>query len=137
MKAVPSSYHQLIKFPTSHGVGEIRGDPVAAKQCFLTACATKGELSRVEMMELHKEVSTIDDVGQPPESKASEELKKIYIDRQEEKYFVLGSSLSKVEESTLMDLLSSYLEVFAWTPYDMPGIAPTDACYRLNANPQC
>ena len=63
MKAVLSSYHQLIRFPTLEGVREIRGDQVAAKQCFLTAWATKIKTSKVQMMELRKDTPTIDDVG--------------------------------------------------------------------------
>lgn len=47
MKSIPSSYHQLIKFLIPEGVGEIRGDQVAAKQCFLTTCTTKLKIDKV------------------------------------------------------------------------------------------
>ncbi|XP_057505438.1 uncharacterized protein LOC130788661 [Actinidia eriantha] len=71
------------------------------------------------------------------EDKAVENLKKIYIDRHNEKYFVIGISLSKTEENSLIELLTKYLEVFAWTPYDMPGIDAEVACHRLNVDPRC
>ena len=34
-KAVTSTYHLLIKFPTEYGVGEVRGDQVAACKCYI------------------------------------------------------------------------------------------------------
>jgi hypothetical protein len=37
MKAVPSTLHQKLRFPTKDGVMEINGDQVAAKQCVLAA----------------------------------------------------------------------------------------------------
>ncbi|XP_021721365.1 uncharacterized protein LOC110688923 [Chenopodium quinoa] len=37
MKAIPSTYHQVIKFPTRWGIQEIRGDPREAKECYKIA----------------------------------------------------------------------------------------------------
>ena len=37
MKAVPSTYHQIIKFPTEWGVQEIRGDQRTAKECYVAS----------------------------------------------------------------------------------------------------
>ena len=34
-KAVTSTYHLMIKFPTDYGVGELRGDQVAACECYV------------------------------------------------------------------------------------------------------
>lgn len=34
MKAVPSIYHLIVKFPTPWGVGEIKGDQRIAKECY-------------------------------------------------------------------------------------------------------
>ncbi|XP_028071286.1 uncharacterized protein LOC114273694 [Camellia sinensis] len=41
MEAVPSTYHQLIRFPTEHGVEQISGDQVASKHCFMAALKAK------------------------------------------------------------------------------------------------
>ena len=35
LKAVTSTYHLMIKFPTKYGVAEIRGDQVAARKCYI------------------------------------------------------------------------------------------------------
>ena len=37
MKAVPSTYHQCLKFPTSSGVETIRGDQEASRTCYLAS----------------------------------------------------------------------------------------------------
>ena len=34
-KAVTSTYHLMIKFPTEYGVGEVKGDQVAARECYI------------------------------------------------------------------------------------------------------
>ena len=34
-KAVTSTYHLMIKFPTKYGVGEVRGDQVAVRECYI------------------------------------------------------------------------------------------------------
>ena len=34
-KAVTSTYHLMIKFPTEYGIGKLRGDQVAARECYI------------------------------------------------------------------------------------------------------
>jgi len=34
-KAVTSTYHLMIKFPTEYGIGEVRGDQVMARKCYI------------------------------------------------------------------------------------------------------
>ena len=34
-KAVTSTYHLMIKFPTDYGVGELRGSQMAARECYI------------------------------------------------------------------------------------------------------
>ena len=43
----------------------------------------------------------------------------------------IGSSLSPNERSRLIDLLRSYLDVFAWSYEDMSGLEPTIVQYHL------
>ncbi|RVW19217.1 Retrovirus-related Pol polyprotein from transposon 17.6 [Vitis vinifera] len=43
----------------------------------------------------------------------------------------IGSSLSPDERSRLIDLLRSYLDVFAWSYEDMPGLDPTIVQHHL------
>ena len=34
-KVVTSTYHLMIKFPTEYGIGEVRGDQVTARKCYI------------------------------------------------------------------------------------------------------
>ena len=34
-KAVTSTYHLMIKFPTDYGIGELRRNQVAARECYV------------------------------------------------------------------------------------------------------
>ena len=34
-KAATSTYHLMVKFPTEYGIGELRGDQVAARKCYI------------------------------------------------------------------------------------------------------
>ena len=34
-KAVTSTYHLMIKFPTEYGVGELQGNQIAARECYI------------------------------------------------------------------------------------------------------
>ena len=38
-KAVTSTYHLSVKFPTKHGVGQVQGDQLAARECYLAMLA--------------------------------------------------------------------------------------------------
>ena len=35
-KAVTLTYHMMIKFPIEYGMGEVRGDQVAVRECYIT-----------------------------------------------------------------------------------------------------
>ena len=65
-----------------------------------------------------------------------EDLVEVRIDEKNpEKFFLLGSSLSSTERIELMEFLTSNIEMFTWTPYDMPGIDPNFICHQLNVHP--
>mgnify|MGYP003702618505 FL=1 len=52
-----------------------------------------------------------------------------------DKFFLLGSSLSSTERLEVLEFLTSNIEVFACTPYDMPGIDPNFISHQLNVHP--
>ncbi|XP_031270932.1 uncharacterized protein LOC116129326 [Pistacia vera] len=45
MRAVSSTFHQTIRFPTKWGVQEIKGDPKASKDCYKNVFKSKGNSS--------------------------------------------------------------------------------------------
>ena len=40
-KAATSTYYLKVKFPTEHGIGEVKGDQVLARKCYQVVLATK------------------------------------------------------------------------------------------------
>ena len=38
-KTVTSTYHLSVKFPTKYGVGEVQGDQLVARECYLAMLA--------------------------------------------------------------------------------------------------
>ena len=46
-QAVTSTYHLKMKFPTNHGVGEVKGDQVVARRCYSTTMKEPTRQGRV------------------------------------------------------------------------------------------
>jgi hypothetical protein len=53
----------------------------------------------------------------------------------EERYFLLGASLPPEQRDGLISLLFEYVDVFAWSPYEAPGVDPAFATHNLNVDP--
>ncbi|KAK2997629.1 hypothetical protein RJ639_025207 [Escallonia herrerae] len=45
LQAVASTYHLIMKFPTSTGVGLVKGDQILARRCYVASCKTEEALS--------------------------------------------------------------------------------------------
>ena len=41
IKAIPFAYHMMIKFPTTNGVGMVRGDQRVARECYSASMKQK------------------------------------------------------------------------------------------------
>ena len=52
MRAIPSAYHMVIKFPTTNGVGMVRGDQRIARECYSASMKQKA-VGSVYMDELN------------------------------------------------------------------------------------
>lgn len=102
----PVNISSTDQVPDPRGCGRDQRQSNCCKAVFFfTACTTKKRIDKVQTMELHEDSPTIDDISQTPEDKAVEELKRIYIDQHDEKYFVIGTSLPKASEQSLIELL--------------------------------
>jgi hypothetical protein len=66
LRAVTSTYHLLIKFPTEHGIGEVRGDQIAARECYLASLGIEGQnqtMTIEEQKTLVKPSEELDTIG--------------------------------------------------------------------------
>ena len=64
-----------------------------------------------------------------------EDLEKVVIGNDLEKFFQVGAQMPLLEKEQLVDLLKRNIDVFAWDAYEAPGIDPSFICHHLNVNP--
>ena len=64
-----------------------------------------------------------------------EDLVKITIGDDPEKFFQLVSQLPQQEKEELVKFLKRNIDVFAWNAYKAPGVDPDFICHHLNVNP--
>uniref|UniRef100_A0A2N9G6F7 Uncharacterized protein n=1 Tax=Fagus sylvatica TaxID=28930 RepID=A0A2N9G6F7_FAGSY len=124
MVAVTSTYHLLLKFPTEHGIGEVRGDQVAARECYLASLGSEGQNQTMSIEEQKVLV------------KPSGELATIELeDGRPERTTKIGADLPPKIKESLVQFLKDNKDVFAWSHEDMPGINPSIISHKLNVDP--
>ena len=64
-----------------------------------------------------------------------ENLVKITIGDDPERFFQVGSQLPQQEREELVEFLKRNINVFAWNTYEAPGVDPNFICHHLNVNP--
>ena len=128
IKAIPSAYHMMIKFPTISGVGMVRGYQRVARECYSASMKQKA-VDNIYLDELDMR----DEVLTRPEP--SEELEPVSLDDDPEHLAYIDSKLAEDLKTLLTHFLRQNKDVFAWKQADMGGIDPTVITHRLNVNP--
>ena len=64
-----------------------------------------------------------------------EELGKVIIGGDEEKFFQIKDQLPPLEKEELIECLVRNVDVFAWSAYEAPRLDPNFICHHLNVNP--
>ena len=64
-----------------------------------------------------------------------EDLEKIIVGDDPEKFFQVGAQLPPQEKEELIEFLRRNIDVFAWNVYEAPGVDPSFICHHLNVNP--
>ena len=64
-----------------------------------------------------------------------EDLEKIIVGDDPEKFFQVGAQLPPQEKEELIEFLKRNIDVFAWNVYEAPGVDPSFICHHLNVNP--
>ena len=128
IKAIPSAYHMMIKFPTVSGVGMVRGDQRVARECYSASMkqTTVGNIY-LDELDMCDEVHT--------RLEPSEELEPVSLDDDLEHLAYIASKLAKDLRSPLTRFLRQNKDVFTWKQADMGGIDPTVITHRLNVSP--
>ena len=74
-------------------------------------------------------------IGRTSDEVKCEDLVKITIGDDPEKFFQLESQLPQQEREELVEFLKWNIDVFAWNTYEAPGVDPSFICHHLNVNP--
>ena len=128
IKAIPTAYHMMIKFPIVSGVRMVRGDQRVARECYSTSMKQKA-VDNVYMDDLDMR----DEVLTRPEP--SEELEPVSLDDDPEHLAYIGSKLAEDLKGLLTQFLRHNKDVFSWKQADMGGIDLTVITHKLNASP--
>ena len=101
-KAVTSTYHLMIKFPTDYSVGELRGDQVAARECYIAMMEIDDHLQAMHIEE-HRTTTE-------PVEKLEEVL---FYDSDRRRTTKIGTLTSPTIRQELAAFLKSNRDVFA------------------------
>ena len=113
----------MIKFPTAYGVGELRGDQVAARECYIA------------MLEMEDHQQTMCIGEQRTIAEPVEELEEVTLDKSRPgRTTRMGTLASPTVRQDLANFLRMNQDIFAWSHEDMPGIDPSVIVHRLNVN---
>ena len=52
-----------------------------------------------------------------------------------DKYFQIGTSMNDRERVKMLLFMLQNIDVFAWSPYEVPGVDPEFIVHRLNVDP--
>ena len=72
--------------------------------------------------------------GGPATEVSCEDLEKVLVGLDPKRFFQISSELPPQEKSTLIDFLRRNVDVFAWDPYEAPGVDSDLICHYLNVN---
>ena len=122
-KATTSTYHLMIKFLAEYRIRELRGNQVAARECYIA------------MLELEDYQQTMYIGEQRTMAKPVEELEEIILNESRPKRRTrMGTLASLLICQDLTGFLRMNQDVFAWSHEDMLGIDPSVIVHRLNVN---
>ena len=74
-------------------------------------------------------------IDKPAEDAKCEDLVKVVIGDDPEKFFQIGSQLPHQEREELIEFLKKNIDVFAWNAYEALGVDPEFICHHLKVNP--
>ena len=101
-KAVTSTYHLMIKFPTNYGMGELQGNQVTAHECY------------VAVMEMEDHLQTFSIEEHRTAMEPVEKLQEVLLDdSNHERTTKIGTLASPIVRQELMAFLRSNQDIFS------------------------
>ena len=123
-KAITTTYYLSVKFPTEYEVGEVQGDQLAARECYLAMLAMDEQAQTMNIEERRV-------VAEPTKA-----LEDISLDEDDPgKSTRIGANLERKIKKDLIRFLRENIDVFAWSHNNMLGIDLSVITHRLNIYP--
>ena len=123
-KAVTSTYHLMIKFPIDYGVGELHGNQVAARECYMAMMEMDDHLQAMSIEEHRMATETV------------EKLEEVLLDDSKiDQTTKIGTLANPAVRQALMNFLRSNWDILIWSHKDMPRIDLSIMVHRLNVLP--
>ena len=119
---ISSTLHQKVKYPSGGQIKEILGDQALARQCMVATIQHKLEAESSAHGEkgLQQLKSPALSIDKPIEEAKCEDLVKVVIGDDREKFFQIGSQLPHQEREELIEFFKQNIDVFAWNTYEAP-----------------
>ncbi|GJV14826.1 reverse transcriptase domain-containing protein [Tanacetum coccineum] len=121
LRAISSTVHAMVKFPTSRGVATLIGRTSPIYECRWSEKRTVKHDEKIEVME-SKEVEE------------SGEEKVLVNPAFSEQTVTIGTQLSAECQERLINLLKNNIDVFTWQPSNMIGVPRRVIKHALNVN---
>ena len=127
MGAVPSTLHQMVKFPTPWGIKAIRGDQEYSRPCYQTTL--KGKAKVLYQLQSkppahHTKEPEVEEMDEVPLTEGDQT-----------RHLKIGSKLTKGFRRRVIDFLRTNSDCFAWSHADKPGIDPEIIMHKLQVDP--
>jgi hypothetical protein len=149
--AVVSTVHLAMKFPGCQGdVITIRGNKDETRECYMESLKISKALNGADLSSDNRCFQPRD----PPKDSAvlmlnldpmadfeyqrpqpEGDLITVQIGDQRSKVVMIGAALHPELRSRFIAILGKNVDLFAWSPYDMPGINPAIYCDKLALKP--
>ncbi|KAL0313264.1 UNVERIFIED_CONTAM: hypothetical protein Sradi_5725700 [Sesamum radiatum] len=135
-RAVVSTYHQKMKFPTKNGIVEVTCDQKEARRCYNLSLKKGEDKGKMKRKERDEPEAPEQKKFKPERMEPIEEFKTVeLIAHQPGKTTRIGSKMSRLVEIMMVEFLRENVDMFAWSPSDFRGINPEVIVHRLNVDP--
>ncbi|XP_027183805.1 uncharacterized protein LOC113782093 [Coffea eugenioides] len=131
LRAVCSTLHLSMKFPTPEGVAEVLGDPEVARACYIATLKGKEKLVAQTVL-----LEPWEPTEKEERLETDENLVELPIcPERPDRVVRAESGLNGLTRRALESLLEEYAEIFAWSADDMPGVPHELAVHKLHVDP--
>ncbi|RDX82662.1 hypothetical protein CR513_36514, partial [Mucuna pruriens] len=128
---VVSIYYLCMKFPVGREVGSVWANSRVACRCYKDSLRVRMSTMEptVNVLDLDLNPRCLYENGRPH---SAEDVKEVQIGSLAIHVTQVGMTLGLEEEVRLVDFLRRDIDVFTWTPKDMPGIDPNFMSHHLS-----